>query len=53
MVSWERECVRQEILDNTYELKVQVDICMMVDMKKIYRVGEGIHSRCGKKAFWH
>ena len=39
---WERECVRQEILDNTYELKVPVDICMMVDMKKIYRVGEGI-----------
>ena len=38
---WERECVRQEILDNTYELKVPVDICMMVDMKKIYRVGEG------------
>ncbi len=39
---WERECVRKEILDNTYELKVPVDICMMVDMKKIYRVGEGV-----------
>ena len=46
---WERECVRQEILDNTYELKVPVDICMMVDMKKIYRVGEGIleHNKDG------
>lgn len=39
---WERECVRKEILDNTYESQVPVDICMMVDMKKIYRVGEGI-----------
>lgn len=39
---WERECVRKEIKENTYCLKVPVDICMMVDMKKIYRVGEGV-----------
>ena len=39
---WERECVRKEIVDGTYQLKVPVDICMMVDMKSIYRVGEGV-----------
>jgi len=39
---WERECVRQEILDGTYHLEVPVDICMMVNMKSIYRVGEGV-----------
>lgn len=46
---WERECVRKEILDDTYQLEVPVDICMLVDMKNIYRVGEGvlIHNREG------
>ena len=39
---WERECVRKEILDDTYHLEVPVDICMMVNMKCIYRVGEGV-----------
>lgn len=39
---WERECVRKEIEDDTYQLKVPVDICMMVNMKSIYRVGEGV-----------
>ena len=39
---WERECVRKEIEDNTYLLDIPVDICMMVNMKAIYRVGEGI-----------
>lgn len=39
---WERECVRKEIEDDTYQLKVPVDICMMVDMNGIYRVGEGV-----------
>ena len=41
---WERECVRKEIVDGTYQLNVKVDICMMVDMKQIYRVGEGVLS---------
>lgn len=46
---WERECVRKEIVDGTYQLKVPVDICMLVDMKSIYRVGEGVleHSKEG------
>ena len=46
---WERECVRKEIEDDTYQLKVPVDICMMVDMNGIYRVGEGVleHTKVG------
>jgi hypothetical protein len=39
---WERECVKKEILEGTYHLEVPVDICMMVNMKSIYRVGEGV-----------
>lgn len=38
---WQRECVKQEILEDTYSLDIPVDICMMVDTKCIYRVGEG------------
>ncbi len=46
---WERECVRQEIHDGTYRLDVPVDICMMVDSKCVYRVGEGrlVHTNEG------
>jgi len=39
---WERACVRKEIEEGTYELKVPVDICIMVNTKCIYRVGEGV-----------
>ncbi len=39
--AYERECVRLEIENGTYELDTEVDICMMVDYKSIYRVGEG------------
>ncbi len=45
---WERECVRQEIEEGTYQLKVPVDICMMVNMKCIYRVGEGVLEHNGE-----
>ena len=38
---WQRQQVRQEILDGTYKLDVDVDIAMMVDFKAIYMVGEG------------
>lgn len=38
---WERECVRQELLDGSYCLDTEVTICMMKDMKCIYRVGTG------------
>jgi hypothetical protein len=39
--SWERECVRKEILDGTYKLDVDVKIGMLVDTKHLYMVGEG------------
>jgi 1-acyl-sn-glycerol-3-phosphate acyltransferase len=38
---WQRQQVRQEILDGTYHLDVDVDIAMMVDFKAIYMVGQG------------
>ena len=38
---WERECVRKEILDGEYFLDLPVDICMLVNTKSIYSVGEG------------
>lgn len=38
---WERECVKKELEAGTYRLDVAVDICMMVNMKCIYRVGSG------------
>ena len=46
---WERSCVRKELLDGSYRLDIPVSICMLVDSKSIYRVGEGrlIHSREG------
>lgn len=46
---WERDCVRRELEDHTYDMEVPVDICMMVNMKSIYRVGEGVlkHSEKG------
>jgi len=38
---WERECVRGEIERGEYSLDVPVDICMLIDTKALYRVGEG------------
>lgn len=39
--NWQRECVKREIDDNEYETSVPVDICMTVDTKHLYHVGEG------------
>lgn len=39
---WERECVRRELLEGSYHLRIHVDICMLVDSKCIYRVGRGV-----------
>ena len=39
--AWERECVRNEILNDQYHLQVPVDICMLMDTKRVFRVGEG------------
>ena len=46
---WEREQVRQEILDGTYCLDTDVEIAIQVDYKAIYKVGEGhlIHNNNG------
>ena len=38
---WERECVREEIMKNKYEVTVKVDIYAIRDMKTIYKLGEG------------
>ena len=39
--AWERECVKEEIERGEYSLDIDVDICMLVDTKCLYRVGEG------------
>ena len=46
---WERQQVRQEILDGTYLLDCDVDIAIQVDYKAIYKVGEGhlTHNNAG------
>ncbi len=46
---WERQQVKQDILDGSYRLDVDVDISMLVDFKAIYKVGEGrlTHDRNG------
>ena len=46
---WERECVKKELEAGTYKLDVDVDICMLVDTKCVYKVGSGhlIHTKEG------
>ena len=38
---WQREQVKQELLDGTYRLDRDVDIGMVVDYKAVYMVGQG------------
>ncbi len=47
--AWQRQQVRNALLDNTYRLDVAVDIGVMVDFSAIYMVGSGrlIHDREG------
>ena len=47
--AWEREQVKQEILDGTYKLDADVKISLLVDFQYIYNVGEGhlTHNREG------
>jgi len=47
--AWQRQQLRQEILDGKYRLDVAVDIVMMVDHKCLYHVGEGrlVHDLTG------
>ena len=46
---WERQQVRQEILEGRYLLDTDVDIAIQVDNKAIYKVGEGhlVHDNTG------
>ena len=46
---WEREQVKQEILEGRYKLDTDVEIAMQVDNKAIYKVGEGrlVHDTTG------
>ncbi len=39
--AWQRECVKNEILNGEYKLETDVDIYMLVDTKKVYNVGSG------------
>ena len=38
---WEREQLRQQILEGSYRLEADVDVLMQVDNKTFYRVGKG------------
>ncbi len=46
---WQRDCVKEEILKGDYSLNIPVKICMLVDNKSIYEIGEGVlsHSKDG------
>ena len=48
---WERECVKEEILNNNYSLDEDVEIYGLKDMKIIYKLGDGhlTHNREGFK----
>ncbi len=40
--NWERQCVKEELQNGTYNLETKVDIMMLVDTKCVYKVGSGI-----------
>lgn len=46
---WERDCVREELLNGTYHLSEPVDIYVMVNTSCVYKVGDGIleHTMAG------
>lgn len=39
--NWERECVRQEIIDGKYNLDCDVEIGIIADTRALYMVGDG------------
>lgn len=47
--NYQRQCVRQEIIENKYFLETEVDIYIMKNYKRIYLVGSGIltHNKDG------
>ncbi len=38
---WERECVKKELVDGSYNLDIPVKIGILTDLKSIYMVGNG------------
>jgi len=38
---WERDCVKEEILKDEYEVFIDVEIYALKDMKHIYKLGDG------------
>lgn len=46
---WEREKVKEELVNNTYQLDVDCDIYMMIDTYKLYNIGSGhlVHNNEG------
>ena len=38
---WQRECVKQEILEDTYKLDLEVQIGVLTDYKALYMIGNG------------
>ena len=47
--AWERECVKQEIINGTYRQELDVEIGILADFNAIYMVGEGklVHDKNG------
>ena len=46
---WQRDCVKNELIENKYKLDEDVDIVVLADYKSLYRVGSGrlIHDENG------
>ncbi len=42
--AWERECVKQELLQEKYGFDVDVDIYAVVNTKGVYKIGDGVLS---------
>jgi len=40
--AWERECVRNELINGAYSMTEPVEILILADMKSMYRVGDGL-----------
>ena len=38
---WQRQCVREELVQDRYHMDLNVDIYMLVDTKCLYKVGKG------------
>ncbi len=48
---WQRQCVKEEIESGSYHTEMDVDICILINTKRLYKVGRGklTHSSEGFK----